>query len=81
MSAWQPISTAPKDRALLLWDPRTRSVNVGVYNDSYTEKWHALVLGGEAHWSDDSGPNPIFTASHWMPLPSAPHPPAPDEEV
>ncbi len=71
-AVWQPIETAPKDRALLLLEANG-SMTVGHFNPGYTEKWHALVHGAEAPWSEDD-PAPIFNATHWMPLPSPPTP-------
>ena len=62
---WQPIETAPKDRAVLLW---------------WSEASNRPVVGlwckrGKGHWFSDvtdcqepEGSNP----THWMPLPSAP---------
>lgn len=70
MSAWQPIETAPKDRAILLLEDNG-AMTVGIFNDSYTKPWHALVHGYEAPWSDED-PSPIFEATHWMPLPTRP---------
>jgi hypothetical protein len=64
---WQPIDTAPKDGTqILLWDPDSRSANVGYWTDQYTKPFHALVRGDDANW--DGGPEPIFDATHWMPL-------------
>jgi hypothetical protein len=81
--AWQDISTAPKDGTpVLLWDTDSKSVNVGYYQENYTERWHGMVLGVDALWSDFDGPQPIFNATHWRPLPSPPLPrPTPTGET
>lgn len=73
MNEWQPIDTAPKDGTpILLWDAESKSVNVGYWLDRYTQPFHALVRGEDANWCDDGGANPIFNATHWMPLPDPP---------
>jgi hypothetical protein len=73
MSGWLPIKSAPKDgTVVLLWHEPSRSVNVGFWQDIYTEHWHASVIGHPALWSDCDGPQPIFEATHWMPLPEPP---------
>jgi len=71
---WEAIETAPKDGTpILLWSSgKHGSVNVGYYNKHYTQPWHALVLGEDALWNDDDSPQPIFDATHWMPLPMSP---------
>jgi hypothetical protein len=73
MSEWQPIETAPKDgRAILLLPLHGFTATVGRWDDRYTRQWHALVAGEDANWSDLGGRDPIFDASHWMPLPEPP---------
>jgi hypothetical protein len=70
---WMPIDTAPRNgTAVLLWHEPTRSVNVGYWNKFFTDPWHALVMGTDALWNDYDGPQPIFHATHWMPLPAPP---------
>jgi hypothetical protein len=71
MGEWQPIETAPKNRPVLLWEKEAKCATVGVWNDRYTEPWHALVHGDAAPWNDlDRAPT--FEATHWMPLPDPP---------
>lgn len=72
---WQPIATVPQDGTCLLLLDMGGNVNVGYWCQQYTEPFHAVVRGDDANWDDDGGTNPIFNATHWMPLP----PPPPQE--
>lgn len=73
MSNWRVIDSVPTDGTnVLLWNAETKSVNVGYWQEHYTPPFHAVVLGHDALWNDDDGPQPIFDATHWMPLPAPP---------
>jgi hypothetical protein len=72
VSAWRDIATAPKDAVIMLWDAETSTVNVGQWNNAFSAPWHAVVLGEDANWSDLGDTQPIFRATHWMPLPDPP---------
>lgn len=58
---WQPIETAPKGRAVLIYKPNTN------------EQYVAAYITGEhgPGWCDQSGCQ-IFRPSHWRPLPEPP---------
>lgn len=68
MSAWQPIETAPKDRAILLTDG-VRQV-VGTFMTSVTDGDTAWVYARENRWDGLSFAIPEPT--HWMDLPAPP---------
>lgn len=67
MNAWQPITTAPTDRAILCYWTGTMFLNddwrYGVAK--FSEDLHA--------WIDPETEEGFFTdPTHWMPLPAAP---------
>jgi hypothetical protein len=71
MSEWQPISTAPKDKDILLscyypgwgYEPPSSHVAIGFWGNSY----------GKGCWVNESHyPFESTTPTHWMPLPE-PH--------
>jgi hypothetical protein len=55
---WQPITTAPKDAPILVYDPAT-----GVEQAQWGEHWGVYEFRG---WSGPLNP------THWMPLPEPP---------
>lgn len=63
MSAWQPISTAPKDGTpLLIWTEGAHLIHLFWKNDHW--EW----LGG------GRCPDGQYHMTHWMPLPEPPAP-------
>jgi hypothetical protein len=69
---WQPIETAPKDNTpILIWDGE--DISLAEWND-IGRKWNCLC-GGGAVWDGDGdtgGLVAVYSATHWMPLPSPP---------
>lgn len=67
---WQPIETAPKDRALLLWLPMGRTVMGHWDTQGHHSKprpyWDTAENVFGVLWARENQP------THWMPLPSAP---------
>ncbi len=69
--SWQPIETAPKTHAVLLWLPMGRPVvgyweKQGYYKNPrpYWKSSDEYLFG--IRWSRDNQP------THWMPLPAPP---------
>lgn len=73
MSEWQPISTAPKGKPVLLW--AGGSVSVGEHGTAaWQTEWNGLV-DGELAWAggyDNAGLATVHNPTHWMPLPDPP---------
>jgi len=65
--AWQPMETAPKDRAVLLWNG---AVNVGEWG-GVIEDWLALIEGDIVAF-DNGDLARVHAPTHWMPLPDPP---------
>lgn len=72
---WQPIETAPKDGALILFWDELSGYEVGYWGeckDYLADDDDSVIIG----WTD--GMNPIvgdgenFQPSYWMPLPPPP---------
>jgi hypothetical protein len=59
-SLWQPISTAPKDRELLLWVPDSEDRMIGWWGN---EGWL---------WKDEDMIEDLIAPTHWMSLPEPP---------
>jgi hypothetical protein len=84
---WQPVRTAPKDTAVLVYDPTEHVDGEGAWQYNGQGRPHVFVaiLDNYDHWISDlvmleygwesTGP---FTETedlhptHWMPLPEAP---------
>lgn len=63
---WQPIETAPKDRAILLWWPQQYHCPVvGHWGDKWSP-WIGWKVTGWTHEKFQTEP------THWMPLPQSP---------
>ena len=70
MTNWQPIETAPKDGTeILLAVKYPRAPRKGFF----TEVMTAQFSKQENDWIATSGEDVTGTATHWMPLPEAPH--------
>lgn len=67
MSEWQPIATAPKDVAVLVWDGYRNGAGVAEWVDGY-----GCWCWAQAAASDEYPANGPIKATHWMPLPSPP---------
>ena len=65
---WQPISTAPKDRDILLTDGKEVSQG-GWISDADMGADYEGQFGSAAWWSVNIHDN---APTHWMPLPEAP---------
>lgn len=55
-SQWLPISTAPKDKAILTYGP-----SCGIYVTFWDVCGEWCEAGGEEHWT--------YEPTHWCPLP------------
>lgn len=72
MGDWQPIETAPENRAILVYVPNTDHYGPGCWRailvvTDYGRRWHSTGL----HVGRDmSGP---WVPTHWMELPEAPN--------
>lgn len=60
MSGWQPVDTAPLNTRVLIWDGSFHYIAKNIQSGGY---WIAEVPDG--HYR-------VFSASHWMPLPTPP---------
>lgn len=69
---WQPIATAPRDRAVLLYAPadpgagREEWIGVGRFELAEEER------DVEGYWKAESPLVSATGATHWLPLPEAP---------
>lgn len=63
---WQPIETAPKDEAVLLYGAKRLEMCVGMNHSR--DGW---VTDTTSEWMS------MYTPTHWMPLPAAPSAQAP----
>jgi hypothetical protein len=64
---WQPIDTAPKDRAVLVFSP-----SLGCVLCNYSKR-PSKTLGYESDWVSDCDGNRLARQpTHWMPLPAPP---------
>lgn len=72
MHKWQPIETVPKNKTVvLLYNNKRKYVHVAYY-DKENRKWPWVSLepdGDDKEWSRYRFD---YSATHWMPLPSAP---------
>ena len=68
-TTWQPIATAPRDRAILLWDNHFQQCVVARAYGPH----HWFIE--ESYGPNDDGEIPIKDATHWMPLPEPPDAP------
>ena len=66
MKGWQPISTAPKDQAILIWDGSE------VVSAEFLRGPGGEFAGWDWVQHSDSGRVTSFKATHWMPLPEPP---------
>jgi hypothetical protein len=85
MSKWQPISTAPEDVLILVYDPLTERSQGGLlfpsvagffvarYCSGY-ERWESDLVEFESGWESTGSYNMTATLNptHWMPLPEPP---------
>ena len=75
-SDWQPISTAPRDRLILLYVPRQRGGLkpwIGVGHFEFAPEGPAF----DGYWKAE---NPLISATaatHWLPIPAPPEADAP----
>jgi hypothetical protein len=69
---WQPISTAPRGKPVVVWD--AGDVSVAVHQPS-TGKWCGLVDGGLVGMPTARGVEffEVFKPTHWMPIPLGPN--------
>ena len=71
---WQPIETAPTDKAILLWYPwQGPRQEIAPPGFMYIGRWLESdgLYGG--YWIDPADCDPIGPgATHWMPLPTHP---------
>ena len=86
MSNWQPISSAPRHRFVLLYVPHgqleTGPVTIGIYFDSDDDRdeqgrfvkkhpWWPAAWNGWLGTDGDNSPS-WCEPTHWMPLPEPP---------
>jgi hypothetical protein len=60
-SSWRPMTSAPVDESVLLWEEATQGHYVATYGDG--------IHG--AGWYDRKG-REVFSPTHWMPIPTPP---------
>ena len=65
MSDWQPIETAPKDRAILVYISEAEIFAVVRWHPDGSDQWPWLVLGGGDRWNRS-------LVKKWKPLPPPP---------
>lgn len=67
---WQPIETAPKDNAILLYCPGTYQAR-----KIFMAKWHQPGnASNPGFWAPYDGIKArLANPTHWMPLPEAPN--------
>lgn len=63
---WQPIETAPKDTAILIYASAYYVAHFNTTNDKWWTYSDGTKTAGERLLNSWSGP------THWMPLPDAP---------
>lgn len=71
MATWEPLTTAPKDRLVLLWDDDVGHPEVARWNEGV----HSWLIGypdGDADNSKEVVPFTVFAPTHWMELPAKP---------
>ena len=61
---WQPIETAPKQGAILLWVPENKCTYCAIWSKNGCGYTGWVIFGGE--WREH-----LQRATHWMPLPQA----------
>lgn len=73
MSEWQPIETAPKDRAILGWDGKhVNLVRWQVIGES-DRGYFACAANGEClDFAEGSSGDDFGVLTHWIPLPKGP---------
>lgn len=75
MIEWQPIETAPKDRAILVWDgEHIDLVAWEIINiDRTIGTWSVQARGTNAEWGEYGDPEPrVESPTHWISLPEPP---------
>ncbi len=72
MGEWQPINTAPRDKPILVWGPRSRGSALGMSIIAVWGKASHVPLYGFVSYHGDPEDTDLIPATHWMPLPNPP---------
>jgi hypothetical protein len=73
---WQPIETAPKDRYIITYVPRTVYSVIQIYIARWSETYKEFTVFGTYRERPDEYSEPnimiVQNPTHWMPLPEEP---------
>lgn len=72
MGEWQDISTAPKDRMLLVWDDDTGHPDVARWNEAVGAFLIGFPDGDAVEGDPEVVGATLYGASYWQPLPPPP---------